>query len=63
MVGKEGSEICKLSNGEVVNFYQLIPLYREEMDFKCKNDAESLLDIMSDVSFVVDIHRDNVKSK
>ncbi len=63
MVGKEGSEICQLSNGEVVNFYQLIPLYREEMDFKCKNDAESLLDIMSDVSFVVDIHRDNVKSK
>ena len=46
-----------------VNFYQLIPLYREEMDFKCQNDAESLLDIMSDVSFVVDIHRDNVKSK
>jgi len=57
---EEGASTCTLPNGEEVCFYQLIPLYREEMGYKCENDAEALLDKMEDVSFVVDINRPNV---
>ncbi len=50
---KEGGEVCALPGGGEVNFYQLLPLYREEMEFKQAYDAEALLDEMAGVSFVV----------
>lgn len=58
--GDDEACVCKLPNGEDVNFYQLIPLYREEMDYKCESDAEALLDLFDGLSFVVDINRPNV---
>lgn len=58
--GDDEACVCKLPNGEDVNFYQLIPLYREEMDYKCENDAEALLDLFDGLSFVVDINRPSV---
>lgn len=50
---------CELPNGEPVNFYEIAPLYREEMEYKIENDTEALLKVMSDVSHVVDISRPN----
>ena len=47
-------------NGEEVNFYQMIPLYEEEVNFKIQNGAETLLGKMGEISAVVDIHRLNV---
>jgi tetratricopeptide (TPR) repeat protein len=36
----EKSACCTLPGGEKVNFYQLIPLYEEEAQFKIKNNAQ-----------------------
>lgn len=58
MVGG-GDNCCKISRRETVNFYQLIPLYREEMEYKIENGAEKLLKLMSGTGFVVDINRPN----
>lgn len=57
MVGE--SNTCKLPKGESVNFYQLIPIYREEMEYKIEHGTEELLKLMTDTSFVVDINRKN----
>ena len=39
----EPSFECKLPNGELVNFYQVIPLYKEELDYKVENGVDKLL--------------------
>lgn len=49
----EAGNVCILPGGEEVNFYQVIPLYRDELEYKLEHDAEALLDKMADVSFVV----------
>lgn len=54
---KEGGEVCILPGGEEVNFYQVIPLYRDELEYKMENDAEALLDKMRETSFVVQVNR------
>jgi tetratricopeptide (TPR) repeat protein len=36
----EESAVCTLPNGERNNFYQMIPLYDEEIQFKIKNNAQ-----------------------
>jgi hypothetical protein len=35
---------CRLSNGEIVRFLTLIPIYREELEFKLEHGGEVLLD-------------------
>lgn len=50
---EEGSEVCTLPSGEEVNFYQVIPLYEDELDYKLAHDVEALLDKMAGISFVV----------
>lgn len=40
----EPSCFCTLPDGDHVNFYQLIPIYKEEMEFKLENSVEKLLD-------------------
>ena len=49
---EDGSEVCTLPGGEEVNFYQVIPLYREELEYKMEHDADALLDKMDGISFV-----------
>ncbi len=49
---EDGSEVCILSNGEEVNFYQVIPLYREELEYKMEHGSDALLDKMDGISFV-----------
>ena len=58
----EGSDYCTLPNGDDVNFYQLTPLYQEEIEYKCVKGAEALLDLLAgaDTDFVIDIARPNV---
>lgn len=55
--------VCTLPGGDEVNFYQVIPLYEEEMNYKIEHGAEALLERMDEVSTVVDIHRRNVCAK
>ena len=43
----ETSFECELPSGDEVNFYQVIPIYDEELEYKLKNNAESLLDLMN----------------
>ena len=57
---KKGADVCRLPNGEEVNFYQIIPLYEEEMNFKVAHNAEALLEKMDEVSPIVDIRRASV---
>lgn len=50
---EEGGEICILPSGEEINFYQVIPLYQEELEYKLEHDADALIEQMAEVSFVV----------
>ena len=50
---EDGSEFCTLPGGEEINFYQVIPLYRDELEYKLAHDADALLDKMEGISFVV----------
>ena len=54
---EDGSEVCILPNGEEVNFYQVIPLYRDELEYKLTHNAEALLDKMDGITFVAEPDR------
>ena len=47
----------ELPNGEDVNFYHVIPLYKEELEYKIEHDAESFAKKMAGVRFVVNNNR------
>ena len=52
---------CPLPGGDEVNFYQMIPLTFEEMQFKLAHDAQTLLERFTPEQLaVVDIHRESV---
>lgn len=55
--------ICKLPNGDDVNFYQVLPLYRDEVEYKKKNGTDSLLDKMDDDILIVQPNRLNVLNR
>lgn len=48
-----------MPNGETVNFYQVIPLYWDEMEYKLEHGADALIEKMAEVSFVVQPERPN----
>ncbi|MCI8303335.1 MAG: suppressor of fused domain protein [Lawsonibacter sp.] len=55
------ASVCTLLNGETVNFYQVVPLYREEIEFKRKYGADRLLEKFPDrLLEVIDPVRPNV---
>ena len=56
---EDGSEVCTLPSGEEVNFYQVLPLYRDELEYKLAHDADALLDKMNGISFVAEPDRQN----
>ena len=41
------SFVCELPSGDDVNFYQIIPIYSEELDYKLNNSVEDLLGLMN----------------
>lgn len=58
--GEEAAR-CPLPGGDEVNFYQMIPLYFEEMQFKMNHSAEELLKrFPAGLLEVVDLARPNV---
>lgn len=58
--GNVGGNTCTLPDGEEVNFYQVIPLYGDELEYKLKNGTQKLLDKMNDNILLVNPHRLNV---
>ncbi|MFT3994171.1 MAG: DUF2185 domain-containing protein [Dysgonomonas sp.] len=61
--GKEAMK-CELPDGEVVNFYQMLPLYEEEAQFKIDNGYDALVDLFDDdFSDILDINRKNYCAK
>lgn len=52
-----------LSTGKKINFYQLFPLYQEELEYKQENSIEELLSLFSDKDKqpIVNIHRTNYR--
>ena len=55
------ASVCTLPNGEPVNFYQVIPLYREEIEFKREYEVDRLLEKFPDELLeVIDPSRPNV---
>ena len=51
-IRKEGF-FCHLPGGEEINFYQVIPLHREELEYKLEHNAEALLEKLEEADFVV----------
>ena len=61
-IGKEGQvvEPLKLSlSGKKVAFYQLFPLYPEELEFKLEHRYDNLVELFKEEPMVVNIHRKN----
>ena len=57
----EDAVCCELPGGDEVNFYHMIPLTFEEMQFKLAHDAQELLDRFTPQQLaVVDVHRESV---
>ncbi len=59
----QGEVQLKTSSGKTINFYQVIPLYPEELIFKMDNNAETLLAVFDEKGIeykVVNINRRSV---
>ena len=55
----EGADKCILPNGECINFYQIVPLYSEEIEYKLGHSKEELLHLLDGIDYVVDLNRPN----
>lgn len=54
---------CIMPDGSKINFYQIMPLYENEMNYKRSNGAEALEQLFpDDYDMVLDINRPNVTS-
>lgn len=51
--------VCSLPNGDKVNFYQLLPLYQNEVEYGIEHTGEELIAKLTEVSRVVDLTRPN----
>ena len=51
----------RMSSKGKINFYQLFPLYKEELDYKQRNGANVLLDLFDeeDIMPIVNMNRKN----
>lgn len=57
----EDAGTCAMPDGSQVIFYQMIPIYQEEVDFKLIHDTDALLERMTkEMLTVIDINRQNV---
>ena len=58
----EKMNFFKLKNGDQLAVYNVLPIYREEMEYKNKTNAESLLSKMDEktIKGPLDINRKNV---
>ena len=53
--------ILDLNNKKIINFYQLFPLYEEELKYKLKTSTQDFLNLIDDkdITPVIDINRKN----
>ncbi len=61
-IGKEGQVVEPLKlgqGGKKVAFYQLFPLYPEELKFKLENGYDELVELFEKEPLIVNIHRRN----
>lgn len=60
---RQGEELdLQLSSGKKINFYQLFPLYQEELEYDFNHSLEDLLDLFIedfDIISPIDINRKN----
>ena len=59
---KKGDIRLIMSSGKVINFYEIIPLYPEELQFKMENNADDLFKKLEEKGIqyrVLDINRNN----
>lgn len=56
----EENNVCILPGGDKVNFYQVVPVYRNELEYKISYGIDALLDKMKKISHVVHPVRHNV---
>ena len=59
---KDGDVRMIMSSGKVINFYEIIPLYPEELKFKMENGADALFEKLDEKGIryrVLDLHREN----
>lgn len=49
-------EILELEDGGIINFYQLFPIYEEEMNFKLQHSAEELIALFDERDICPPIH-------
>lgn len=50
----------RLSSGKKINFYQLFPLYQEELDYKLSHSSDELLELLDDdLDYIIDVSRKN----
>lgn len=54
------TDVCLLPSGQQVHFYQVVPLYQEELEFKQAHGAEALLDLLHGDGFLIQPDRPNV---
>lgn len=59
----ENATVCKLPNGDEVNFYQLMPIYQEELDYKFEHGADKLLELLFNNPEGLDTAIVNIKRK
>lgn len=57
---RRSASVLNLSGKRDIAILQLFPLYREEMEFKLSYGLNALIDIMKDVSAVIDFDRENI---
>ncbi len=53
---------CTLPGGDTVHFYQMVPLFDDELDYKQSHDANKLIALLDEDAIIVDIHRHSVCS-
>lgn len=56
----EDASACTLPGGDKVTFYQLFPLYKEEIEYKLSHGLTDLIRKMPHISAVLDLERENV---
>lgn len=56
----EDAPNCYLPNGDKITFYQIFPLYKEEVDYKLSHGLAELVGKMPHISAVLDLTRENV---
>lgn len=68
LLNNASRDICPLPDGSEVNFYDIVPLYPEEVAYKMRHDTDALLQLFNDDEddiclMPVDINRKNVCEK